>query len=258
MRVFLLLLASWFQHGGTADAFVLEPAPPLVRPSVVAQHATLSPVDARRKVLLGRKGPFFELTRSNSQVAFGATANLVTQLPAPDASGQAINEWLEDEQSLALSIWDEDLIENKGNNVYRLQLMAVQFVTIKLRPWVDTHMKTVRNSKGDPVFTLQSNDFDPNIEVLPGMQISAESLGIVIEVAGQLQATKDGKGVTGKIAFQTSGKLPGPLLLLPDSALKSASDTINQTVVDFAVRSFQTGAKKNFVSFLAKRDKFQG
>ena len=43
------------------------------------------------------------------------------------------------------------------------------------------------------------------------------------------------------------------LLLFPDQALKSASDTINQTVVDFAVRSFQTGAKKNFAKFLAKR-----
>ena len=85
------------------------------------------------------------------------------------------------------------------------------------------------------------------------MQISAETLGIVIEVAGQLQATKDGKGVTGKIAFQTSGKLPGPPLLLPESALKGASDTINKTVTDFAVRSFQAGTKKNFASFLAKK-----
>ena len=222
------------------------------RQSSMALPATLSAVDARRKVLLGRKGPYFELNRGNAQVSFGATANLVTQLDGAPTQ-EDVNEWLQDERSLALSIWDEDLIEDKGNNVYRLQIMALQFVTIKLRPWVDTRMKTVKNSKGNPVFTLQSQGFDPNIEVLPGMQISADSLGIVIEVAGQLQATKDGKGVTGKIAFQTSGKLPGPLMLLPESALKGASDTINKTVVDFAVRSFQNGARKNFANFLSKK-----
>ena len=233
-----------------ANAFVVETGsnqrslPPL--------QAVVSPVDQRRRVLLGRKGPYFELSRSDGRVAFGATAKLVTELDKT-SRGEEINEWLQDERSLALSIWDEDLIQEKGDNVYRLQVMSLQFVTIKLRPWVDTRMKTVKNSKGDPVFTLQSQDFDPNIEVLPGMQITAESLGIVIEVAGQLQATADGKGVTGRIAFQTSGKLPGPLLLLPDSALKGASDTINQTVVDFAVRSFQSGAKKNFAKFIAKK-----
>ena len=224
------------------------------RQPLTSLQAVLNPVDQRRKVLLGRKGPYFELTRTNGNVEFGATANLVTELGSTRRADE-INEWLQDERSLALSIWDENLIQEKGNNVYRLQIMALQFVTIKLRPWVDTRMKTVKNSKGNPVFTLQSQDFDPNIEVLPGMQISAESLGIVIEVAGQLQATADGKGVTGKIAFQTSGRLPGPLLLLPDAALKGASDTINQTVVDFAVRSFQTGAKRNFAKFLERKER---
>lgn len=249
-----LLLSPAILH--VTQAFVVETpiAASLRRPpsSTTSLGATVSPVDARRKVLLGRDGPYFELNRSNGRVAFGATAKLVTQLDDV-SSPEDIYEWLKDERSLALSIWDENLIQEKGNHVYRLQIMALQFVTIKLQPWVDTRMKTVKNSKGDPVFTLQSQDFDPNIQVLPGMQISAESLGIVIEVSGQLQASKEGKGVTGKIAFETSGKLPGPLLLLPDQVLKGASDTINQTVVDFCVRSFQTGARKNFAKFLAKR-----
>ena len=246
----LLLLLLLLGYYSVTDAFVTNKA--TIRSPLASLNAIRSPVDARRKVLLGRKGPYFDLNRSDGQVSFGATANLVTELvntPRPED----IEEWLTDEESLALSIWDEDLIQDMGSNVYRLQVMALQFVTIKLRPWVDVRMKTVKNSKGDPVFTIQSQDFDPNIEVMPGMQISAESLGVVIEVAGQLQATKDGKGVTGKIAFQTSGKLPGPLLILPNGVLNGASDTINQTVVDFAVRSFQKGTKKNFANFLAKR-----
>lgn len=257
MRLFHILSGLLLSLCLPTRAFVVENPSLSIRrrlPSstTTCLDAVTSPVDARRKVLLGRKGPYFELNRGDGKVAFGATANLVTQLDG-EPNAQDINEWLQDERSLALSIWDEDLIQEKGNSIYRLQIMALQFVTIKLQPWVDTRMKTVNNSKGNPVFTLQSQDFDPNIEVLPGMQISAQTLGIVIEVCGQLQATADGKGVTGKIAFETSGKLPGPLRLLPDSALKGASDTINQTVVDFCVRSFQAGAKKNFAKFIVKR-----
>ena len=245
----LLLSLVW----SATDAFVHQKS--ILSPSqkfTTELYSTLSAVDARRKILLGRKGPYFELNQKGGDVAFGATANLVTKLDGTPKL-EDINEWLEDERSLALSIWDEDLIQEKGGNVYRLQIMSLQFVTIKLSPWVDTRMKTVKNSKGNPVFTLQSEGFDPNVELLPGMSISAEALGIVIEVAGQLQASKDGSGVTGKIAFQTSGKLPGPLRLVPESALKSASDTINQTVVDFAVKSFQGGARKDFAKFLANR-----
>lgn len=248
---FLIFLTLFFP---VADGFVVGTkslGPPQASSSTTLR-AILSPVDARRKEILSRKGPFFELNRNDGTVAFGATANLVTEL---DNAGNSddIKEWLQDERSLALSIWDEELIQEKGGNLYRLQIMKLQFVTLKLQPWVDTRMKTVKNSKGDPVFTLQSEAFDPNVELLPGMQVSAESLGIVIEVSGQLQATADGKGVTGKIAFQTSGALPGPLRVLPESALKGASDSINQTVVNFVVRSFQTGARKNFGDFLAKR-----
>jgi hypothetical protein len=249
----LMLILSYLAV--ITDAFVVN-QPTTFGPAFVQSKtslsATLSAVDARRKVLLSRNGPYFDLNRSEGQIAFGATANLVTQLDG-NPQGEDIAEWLTDERSLALSIWDNDLIQEKGDNVYRLQIMSLQFVTIKLQPWVDTRMKTVKNSKGNPVFTLQSVDFDPNVQIIPGISVSAETLGIVIEVAGQLQASADGKSVTGKIAFQTSGKLPGLLRVVPESALKSASDTINNTVVNFVVQNFQTGAKNNFASFLRKR-----
>ena len=104
-----------------------------------------------------------------------------------------------------------------------------------------------------PVFSLQSVNFDPNIQVLPGLRISADSLGIIIEVVGELRPTKDGKGVVGDIAFQTSGELPPPMRLLPEPALKAASDTINKTIVNFAIQSFQKGATAKYREFLRKK-----
>ena len=239
--------------------------------------ATQRPVsEARRQTLLSRKGSHFKLDRFSGTIEFGAAANLVTQLDVPVARvttestdnidfERSIDDWLQDERSLAMSIWDPKLTKEMGNNVYRLQVMSLQFVTLQLAPWVDVQMKTVlsRNNRTDnnnqqiqqqhhePVFTLQSVAFDPNVQVLPGLRISADALGIVIEVAGQMR--RSGSGVTGTIAFQTTGKLPPPLRVLPEPALKAASDAINGTIVKFAVRSFQSGAQKNYKEFLALR-----
>lgn len=212
--------------------------------------------ESRRKTLVSRNGSHFKLDRFSGTIEFGAAADLVTRLDAPITAAahvnhdQSIDEWLQDERSLALSIWDPKLMKEMGNNVFRLEVMTLQFVTLQLAPWVDVQMKTVLDEKhAQPVFTLQSVSFDPNVQVLPGLRIDADALGIVIEVAGTMR--RSGQGVTGTIAFQTTGMLPPPLRILPEPALKAASDTINQTVVNFAVRSFQNGAKKNYKEFLA-------
>lgn len=244
-----------------------------------SSRATQRPVsEARRQTLLSRKGSHFKLDRFSGTIEFGAAANLVTQLDVVPVARvtteiadsidfeRSIDDWLQDERSLAMSIWDPKLTKEMGNSVYRLQVMSLQFVTLQLAPWVDVQMKTVlsrsdrtensnqqfqQHHHQQPVFTLQSVAFDPNVQVLPGLRISADALGIVIEVAGQMR--RSGSGVTGTIAFQTTGKLPPPLRILPEPALKAASDAINGTIVKFAVRSFQSGAQKNYKEFLASR-----
>jgi Protein of unknown function (DUF1997) len=214
--------------------------------------------DERRKILLTRKGPHFLIDRSKNIIEFGATANLVTDLgeggEAVVADDDTISDWLRDEQGLALSIWDPKLTTELGNNVYRLQTMNLQFVTIQLAPTVDLEMKTIIPSgDGPPTFMLKSVGFDPNIQILPGMRFDASSLGIVIETAGILRQGSRGGSVAGLIAFQTTGQLPAFLRIVPEAILRAASDTINQTVVKFAVDSFQTGAKRNFQQFVQKR-----
>jgi len=210
--------------------------------------------DSRRQELLSREGTYFSIDRARSEIEFGATARLVTELETETAS-ESISTWLRDQEGLAMSIWDEQLIQDKGNNIYRLQVMDLQFVTLKLAPWVDVEMKTLTaQSVKDPmiqfpIFRLQSVSFDPNISLLPGMRITAESLGIVIQVVGELRPTSDGKGVSGKISFSTRGKLPPPLALLPDGTLRAASDSINDTIVQFAISSFKKGAKAKYNEF---------
>lgn len=205
----------------------------------------------RQKELLTRKGPYFSLDRVTGTIEFGATAYLVTEL-GPPATWESIATWLEDEQSLARSIWDAALITELGNSMYRYQVMTLQFVTLQLAPWVDLEMKTLR-SKTDPpmpVFCIQSKGFEPNLQVLPGRRISADSLGLVIEVAGQLRPSADGTGVRGALAFSTRGHLPPPLRLLPDAVLQAAAATINDTVIQFAVQNFQAGARRQYQAYV--------
>jgi Protein of unknown function (DUF1997) len=219
---------------------------------------------ARRKELLQRDGPHFHVDRLGGTIEFGAAANLVTQLesnPATaDDSRKVIEKWLADDdgRGLAQSIWEEDLVTDLGNGIFRLQTMPLQFVTLQLQPAVDIQMWTQppgKNKAGrllPPIFKMQSLGFEPNLQILPGMSVTAQSLGLILEVVGDLRPTTDGMGVTGKICFQSKGALPPPLRLLPESALKMAADTINEAVVSFAIASFQKGAKEKYLEYKTK------
>ena len=219
---------------------------------------------ARRATLMSRQGPYFQLDRASGDIEFGATASLVTTLTQParsDDTDDSIAAWLQDERNLALSLWDPNLIEEKEDSVYRLQLMTLQFVTIQLAPWVDMQMKTYQaKSKSDPtrtlpIFRLQSLQFDPNLRVLPGVRVTADSLNLVIDVAGEMRPTPCGTGVAGSIAFATTGKLPLPLRVLPARALQAASHRINTTVAQFALQSFQKSAQANYLAFQEERQR---
>jgi len=219
---------------------------------------------ARRKELLKRNGPYFALDKRSGEIEFGAATKLVTDLSkSPGVDRDSIEEWLGDNdgKGLALSIWDENLMTVLPDSVYRLQTMPLKFVTLELQPSVDLQMWTQpagKNRAGrqlPPIFKLNSVGFETNLRLLPGMGIiSSESLGIFIEVAGDLRPSEDGKGVTGSISFQTKGLLPPPLRILPSAALELAANTINDTIVQFAVASFEKGAIDKYDEFMKERN----
>lgn len=218
---------------------------------------------ARRKELLKRDGPYFALDKRSGEIEFGAATKLVTDLSkSPGVDRASIEEWLGDNdgKGLALSIWDENLMTVLPDSVYRLQTMPLKFVTLELQPSVDLQMWTQPSGKNragrqlPPIFKLNSVAFETNLRLLPGLGIiSSEALGIFIEVAGDLRPSEDGKGVTGTISFQTRGLLPPPLRILPSAALELAANSINETIVQFAVASFEKGAIAKYDEFMKER-----
>lgn len=212
--------------------------------------------EERRKELMSRDALYFNIDQWKTSIEFGASIDLVTNLE-DTGDREAIEEWLRDGRTLALSIWDD--IEELSENLYKLRIMKLQFVTLQLQPTVDVQMETVtaRSVKDPqrefPLFRLQSVDFDPHLEVLPGMKIAAETLGIVIHVVGDLRPTTNGKGVTGKVSFATTGNLPPALAILPQGVLRAAANSINKTIISFASRSFENGARTRYEQFRANK-----
>jgi hypothetical protein len=197
-----------------------------------------------RDAILGRDGEYFKLDRMRGKIEFGSSSRIQTNLDGSDEA--SVRRWLADDDEIAMSIWDPKLITEVEPKVYRLKLMSLMFVTIQLSPHVDIRMWTDEGGS----FNLESIAFDPNIQLLPGIGVSADSLGITIDVVGELYPSKDGRGVDGKIGFVTSGELPPPMRLLPEPALKSSLSTINRTISNFAVGNFQSGARSKFRQFL--------
>lgn len=192
------------------------------------------------------------MDRMRGTIEFGSSDNLVTSLDGADEA--SVRRWLSNDRAVAMSIWDEKLIEELSPSVYRLKLMSLMFVTIQLSPHVDVRMFTVDTPSG-PVFKLESVAFEPNIQILPGIGVSAASFGILIDVVGELRPTKNGKGVEGRIGFVTSGKLSPPMRILPEQAIKSSLGTINRTINNFAVDSFRKGSRAKFREFLRSEPK---
>jgi len=106
-----------------------------------------------------------------------------------------------------------------------------------------------------PLFQIQSIDFDPNIRLLPGLpNVSPASLGVEIEVVGELRPSTDGRGVTGRIGFCSGGKLPPPMRLLPSGVLRGAGRVICDTVSRFVLREFEKGAVGNFREYCREQE----
>ena len=260
----LLVVAVMTILGIQTSAFVVQKTQTRMQPLHAAPKIKQTPEQkARRKELLKRDGPYFVLDKRSGEIEFGAATKLITDLSnSPGVDRASIEEWLGDNdgKGLALSIWDENLMTVLPNSVYRLQTMPLKFVTLELQPsaalqmWRQPAGKNRAGRQLPPIFKLNSVAFETNLRLLPGMGvISSESLGIFIEVAGDLRPSEDGKGVTGTISFQTKGLLPPPLRILPNAALELAANTINDTIVQFAVASFEKGAIQKYDEFMKLR-----
>jgi hypothetical protein len=196
-----------------------------------------------------RDGNFFTLDKQSGKVEFGSAAKLVTKLETNAKASDVIAYWLKDVERVAASLWKKEMMLKLEKDTYRLEVIKVQFVTIQLAPSVDVRMRSCQQSFGPPTFQLESISFDPNVQVLPGIGLSAEQLGIEINVVGELGVSSDGLGLEGTIGFVTSGILPPPLRFLPSSLLEGAADTINREVVNFALENFQLGARREYALY---------
>lgn len=284
MYYFMFSFFLFFLFPATSVAFLSQPrnchlccptkinAPALFlgKESSTTSPGTKSTFEEKREEILNRGETFFQLNSQDGSIEFGSTARLVTTLEKNPLAKPVINQWLAKEHRVATSLWDPTMMQNLGNNLYTLELMTVQFVTITLAPkvvvsmWTEERVKKIQtvSSSGEAVakmegaeeveyiFKIESISFDPNIKLLsvPGMpaEVSAQDLGIHIGVVGELGVSEEGTGLLGAIGFKTKGTLPPLMRLLPKSVLQGAVEMINKQIVTFAIANFQKGATTEY------------
>ena len=229
---------SLADQSGTSGAAASAPNVAAAATSTIANILDEA-MQQSRDTILGRDGEHFAFDRIGGKVEFGSTADLVTPLNSEgfEPSAESVGLWLSDARRVAGGLWDEDLLSDLGQCTYRLGLMPLKFVTIELAPTVDVKMWTDGTMAAEdaaigaahdatPTFRLHSIGFEPNVTLLPGVGLDAKSLGIEIEVCGELRPTADGKGCEGQIGFVSRGELPPPMRVLPDSVISAAGATI--------------------------------
>lgn len=187
--------------------------------------------------------------KKSAKIEFGYTTKLDTDLVNSDSD--SISQWLSDESRVASGIWDKSKMKKLESNKYRLELMTIQFLTIQLAPSVDVLMWIEKDPvRGDPIFKLESIGYNPNIKIMPGINADSKALGIEIDVVGELRLDSKGTGLSGEIGFVSSGNLLPPMRLFPERAMKGATALINKTISNFAVKSFEKGAKEEYAKFM--------
>ena len=159
MRSSILLLAMLLTSQNTVAAFTTKlPNTSTFFPSAsstgylfsTARHAkspsrrTKPWTDRERDAIINRNGEYFKLDRMRGDIQFGSCSRISTSLQGADAS--SIQRWLSNDKAVAMSIWDEKLIQEVEPQVYRLKLMTLMFVTIQLAPHVDVRMWTDKRS----------------------------------------------------------------------------------------------------------------
>ena len=87
-----------------------------------------------RDAILRRNGEYFQLDRMRGKIEFGSSNRIKTNLDGSDEA--SVRRWLSNDEQIAMSIWDPKLIKVVEPRVYRLKLMTLMLVTIKLAPHV--------------------------------------------------------------------------------------------------------------------------
>eukprot|EP00639_Heterosigma_akashiwo_P034210 CAMPEP_0194715294 /NCGR_PEP_ID=MMETSP0296-20130528/7008_1 /TAXON_ID=39354 /ORGANISM="Heterosigma akashiwo, Strain CCMP2393" /LENGTH=170 /DNA_ID=CAMNT_0039615041 /DNA_START=289 /DNA_END=805 /DNA_ORIENTATION=- len=136
--------------------------------------------------------------------------------------------------------WDEELIEDLGNDIFRLQNKPIDFLVFNIQPQVTIEVVTDKKSGKT---TLKAKE----ITIL-----GAESLSdrVNIEVNGSLEATEKvtklgsssmkTMSLEGKIEFTVSGTLPSQISsLTPTGMLQSATGGVNRRLTEYTTQKFR-------------------
>jgi hypothetical protein len=198
------------------------------------------------------EGDYWRKTNESGDFEFGSTAQLTNKLDSLEVdaaeSRRNIISFLSSPSDVCAAMWQEGMIEQLSEDTWRLQLVALNFITLKIEPSVDVRL----SSTPDGQFKLSSIAYDPKV-MNRGKIITSDAMKIKIDISGTLGITEDGRGVQGVMGFAGSGNYPSPFKYMPQRILSKAGMIINKSIVAFAMKNFNIGAPREYAKYKIKR-----
>ena len=190
--------------------------------------------------------------RDGRRIAFGSRLDIGARLKDTDPAALAV--FLRDPTQIICASWPrERTMALPGAGDFRLVQLPISFAgaaTIDFH--VDVHLDV---DPRDGRVTLRSYAVDTSVSLRGGSKtkviVDLELQGELRPIAAASRTTEEAE-IAGFVAYETSGSLQGPLVLLPDAALRAATEAINHTVLLFARRDFVRGIKRNFDAWYAE------
>lgn len=142
-------------------------------------------------------------------------------------------------QRVVAAAWDPKMIQALGDDTFRLRQDPYKFADV-LQVAISVDVQVKRSGTG---LTLASRDID----CVAGIGRDLQKLDLGIQLDGSLEPQRDTIArLKGSFKFTTSGTLVGPLILLPDAVLSTATSGVNLGILAYARNRFVKGIDADY------------
>mmetsp|Transcript_15612 Transcript_15612/g.53273 ORF Transcript_15612/g.53273 Transcript_15612/m.53273 type:complete len:240 (+) Transcript_15612:3-722(+) len=178
-------------------------------------------------------------TKKSSLIEFGG--KMVMDEAILMGSSSELSDFLTPDRVIRAA-WDPRNIEALPGGLYRLTQEPFDFVVVKVKNFVDVAI----SQEEDGLIVLESRGITVFIEGL-----RPQKLDVQLSLRGSLEPPRSSavSSLKGGFNFSAKGTLVGPLLFVPEVALRVATTAINTGIIVYARDRLLRGIKRDFAAW---------
>lgn len=179
--------------------------------------------------------------RVNRQtIEFGASLKFDNRITS--ARRADVVDYLSDPRNVLSAAWPpEHILPTPDASVFRLRQGPLDFIMLDVTTLVDCHVAT---DAVTGAVRLSSRGIENTVRGPPPRR-ATQTVHLELQLDGGLEPQPADEGAVpvlrGAIGYTAKATLPGPLILIPDTALRSAVAGLNALTLAYAERRFVSG-----------------